>query len=285
MALELPCGDRRLALDRVAVMGVLNVTADSFSDGGQLLAGDSRLDVEALLRRADAMVAAGAAILDIGAESTRPGAVPVAADVEIERVVGAVEALASRFDVVLSVDSSSPAVFSAAAAAGAGMLNDVRALRGAGALAAAAATGLPVCLMHMQGEPGSMQDAPHYDDVVGEVTEFLAERLAAVEAAGIGRERLLVDPGFGFGKTLAHNLRLLRGLDVLGALGVPVLVGLSRKRMIGALTGREVDERMPGSIAAAALAVVGGASIVRTHDVAATVDAVRVAEAVRAADQ
>ena len=285
MTLELPCGDRRLALDRVAVMGVLNLTPDSFSDGGQLLAESGGLDREALLRRAEAMVADGAAILDLGAESTRPGAVPVPLERELERVVGALELLAPRFDVVLSVDSSAPEVFAASAAAGAGLLNDVRGLRRPGALEAAAATGLPVCLMHMQGEPGSMQDSPHYDDVVAEVCAFLAERLAAAEAAGIGRERLLVDPGFGFGKTLAHNLRLLRDLDALGELGVPVLVGLSRKRMIGALTGREVDERMPGSIAAAALAVAGGARLVRTHDVAPTVDAVRVAEAVSAAGQ
>lgn len=281
MIQELHCGDRRLPLDRVAVMGVLNLTPDSFSDGGDLLGEAGRVDAEALLRRAEVMVTEGAALLDIGAESTRPGAVAVPVEIECERVVAVLELLGPRFDVVCSVDSSAPEVFEAAAAAGAGMLNDVRALRRPGALAAAAATGLPVCLMHMQGEPGFMQDEPVYDDVLGEITAFLEERLTAARGAGIGQERLLVDPGFGFGKTLAHNCELLRDLEALSSLGVPLLVGMSRKRMIGALTGREVGERIAGSIAAAALAVRAGARIVRTHDVAETVDAVRVAEAVR----
>lgn len=281
MIQELSCGDRRLPLDRVAVMGVLNLTPDSFSDGGELLDDGGRLDADALLRRADSMVTDGAAILDLGAESTRPGARPVSVAIEAERIVAALELLAPRFDVVLSVDSSAPEVFAAAAAAGAGLLNDVRALRRPGALEAAAATTLPVCLMHMQGEPGTMQDSPAYDDVLAEVSAFLAARLGAARDAGIAQERLLVDPGFGFGKKLAHNRELLRGLERLAELDVPVLVGLSRKRMIGALTGREVHDRLAGSIAAAALAVRAGAHIVRTHDVAETVDAVRVAEAVR----
>jgi len=278
---SLVCGDRELALDRVAIMGVLNLTPDSFSDGGELLTDDDRLDEDALLRRADVMVTEGAVILDLGAESTRPGAAPVSMPVERDRIVAAIEALRPRFDVVLSVDSSHPEVFTAAARAGAGLLNDVRALGRPGAMDAARETGLPVCLMHMQGEPGTMQDAPCYRDVVSEVVRFLRQRLADAEASGIARERLLVDPGFGFGKTLDHNIELLRGLSRLGRLGRPVLVGLSRKRMIGALTGREVDERGPGSAAAAALAVMGGGGIVRTHDVRETLDAVRVAEAVR----
>ena len=278
---ELDCGDRRLSLDRVAVMGVLNLTPDSFSDGGELLDDAGRIDGETLLRRAETMVAEGAAILDLGAESTRPGAVPVPVAVECERIVAALELLAPRFDVVCSVDSSAPEVFAAAASAGAGLLNDVRALRRPGALEAAAATNLPVCLMHMQGEPGTMQAEPSYEDVLAEVSAFLRERLDAARAAGVGQGRLLVDPGFGFGKTLAHNCELLRGLGALSSLEVPLLVGLSRKRMIGALTGREVGERVAGSIAAAALAVRAGARIVRTHDVAETVDAVRVAEAIR----
>jgi dihydropteroate synthase len=277
----LQCGTRELSLEQVAVMGVLNLTPDSFSDGGELLADAGRVDGDAVLRRAEVMVEEGAAILDLGAESTRPGAEAVPVAVECERIVTALELLTPRFDVVCSVDSSAPEVFAAAAGAGAGLINDVRALRRPGALEAAAATGLPVCLMHMQGEPGTMQDAPRYEDVVGEVSAFLAERLAAARGAGIGPERLLVDPGFGFGKTLAHNCELLRGLDALSSLEAPLLVGLSRKRMIGALTGRDVDARVYGSIAAAALAVRAGARIVRTHDVAETLDAVRVAEAVR----
>ena len=278
---SLVCGDRELALDRVAVMGVLNLTPDSFSDGGELLTDHQQLNADALLRRANVMVAEGAALLDLGAESTRPGATPVPMEVERERIVSAIEVLRPRFDAVLSVDSSHPQVFTAAAAAGAGLLNDVRALGRPGAMDAARETGLPVCLMHMRGEPGTMQDAPCYEDVVTEVIGFLCQRIAEVEASGFSPDRLLVDPGFGFGKTLDHNLQLLRGLSRLGSLGRPVLVGLSRKRMIGALTGREVDERGPGSAAAAALAVMEGASIVRTHDVRETLDAVRVAQAVR----
>lgn len=287
----LPCGRHVLDLSRPRVMGILNLTTDSFSDGGELLRGDRRdsgdghghagLDREALLRRAQAMVEAGADILDLGAESTRPGAVPVPAQLEEDRIVAALRLLETRFDVVLSVDSSSPAVFRAAAQAGAGMLNDVRALQRPGAAEAAAATGLPVCLMHMQGEPGTMQKAPRYDDVIAEVSAFLEARLQAVAAAGIAPERVLFDPGFGFGKTLEHNLDLLASLARLAALGRPLLVGLSRKRMIGTLTGRGVDDRVPGSVAAALLAVERGAHIVRVHDVAPTVDALRVAAAVR----
>ena len=274
----LTCGRHALDLSRPRVMGILNLTSDSFSDGGELLRGD-RLDGDALLRRAAAMVEAGADLLDLGAESTRPGAAPVPVSLELERIGEALRLLSARFDLVLSVDSSSPEVFRAAAAQGAGLLNDVRALQRPGAVEAAAASGLPVCLMHMQGEPRSMQDAPSYDDVVVDVSVFLKARLKAVAAAGLAPERVLFDPGFGFGKTLEHNLDLLAGLPQLAELGRPLLVGLSRKRMIGTLTGRDGGERMSGSVAAALLAVERGARIVRVHDVAPTVDALRIAAA------
>lgn len=273
-------GSRQLDLDRPQVMGILNVTEDSFSDGGELLAG-GRLDGDALLQRAEAMVAAGASLLDVGAESTRPGAQPVPPALELDRVGAALALLRPRFDVVLSVDSSSPEVFAAAATAGAGLINDVRALGRDGALAAAAATGLPVCLMHMQGEPGTMQDDPRYHDVLAEVGRFLSGRVEACVEAGIGRERILLDPGFGFGKGLEHNLALLAGLKALAASGLPLLVGMSRKRMLGELTGRQAGQRLAAGVAAAVLAVERGAWIVRTHDVAATVDAMKVVEALR----
>jgi dihydropteroate synthase len=259
-------------------MGILNLTPDSFSDGGELLADDA-LDVDALVRRAEAMVAAGATILDVGAESTRPGATGIEPALEAARVVAALEALAPRVDAVLSVDSSTPAVFRAAASAGAHLINDVRALRRDGALEAAAATGLPVCVMHMRGEPATMQDDPRYDDVVAEVRAWLAARIDACVAAGIAADRIVVDPGFGFGKSLAHNLTLLRGLPAIASLGAPVLAGLSRKRTIGELTGQPVDRRVAGSVSAAVLAALGGARILRVHDVAETVDALRVAAA------
>jgi dihydropteroate synthase len=254
-------------------MGVINTTPDSFSDGGTLYAG-SRLDIDLALKRAAAMVEAGAALLDIGGESTRPGAEPVPVHEEMDRVLPLVERIGAELDVVVSVDTSTPALMTAAAAAGAGLLNDVRALRRDGALDAAAATGLPVCLMHMQGEPGTMQGAPAYDDVVAEVRDFLLRRAAACEAAGIDRSRVLIDPGFGFGKTLAHNMQLLAGLPRLADTGLPLLVGLSRKSMIGKLIGREVHERLSASLALAVLAVERGAAIIRAHDVAATCDAV-----------
>ena len=269
----LQCGARTLVLDAPVVMGVLNVTPDSFSDGGRFLAAD------AALRQAEAMVAHGAAIVDVGGESTRPGAEPVSVQEEIDRVIPVIEALAERVDAVISVDTSTPEVMRAAATAGAGLINDVRALRRDGALEVAAATHLPVCLMHMQGEPGTMQQDPQYRDVVTEVQAFLRHRVEACEHQGIARERLLLDPGFGFGKTLAHNLQLLAGLRRLAG-ELPVLVGMSRKSMIGKVTGREVDDRLAGSLAAAVMAVERGASIVRTHDVRETVDAVRMATAV-----
>ena len=278
--MKLACGTRTLDLRAPVVMGILNITTDSFSDGGELLAGD-RLDCDALLARAEAMVAAGAAVLDVGGESTRPGAEAVAEAEEAERIGEALALLAPRFDVVLSVDSSSPLVMGVAADAGAGMLNDVRALRRQGALEAAAASGIPVCLMHMQGDPQTMQVDPRYDDVIREVRAFLAERMAACVAAGIAPEQLLVDPGFGFGKRLTHNVTILRELRQIANLGPPVIVGMSRKRMLGDLTGRTVTERVASGVAAAALAVERGARIVRTHDVAPTVDALAVALAVR----
>jgi dihydropteroate synthase len=271
----LRCGHHTLDLTRARVMGILNVTPDSFSDGGDFVTR------EAALRHARQMVADGADLIDVGGESTRPGAPPVSVAEELDRVIPVIEALASELAVPVSVDTSKPEVMRAAVAAGAGLINDVAALRRPGALAAAAALRVPVCLMHMQGEPGTMQQDPAYGDVVAEVAAFLAGRLAACEAAGIPRERLLVDPGFGFGKTLAHNLALLRGLPRLASLGVPVLAGLSRKSMIGALLGGvPVGERLHGSVAAAVLAVERGAAIVRVHDVGPTVQALRIVAAV-----
>jgi len=255
-------------------MGILNITPDSFSDGGDFLCPDHAI------RHAAAMVEQGAAIIDIGGESTRPGAEPVTTAEEIRRVVPVIETLARRLPVPISIDTSKPEVMRAAAAAGAGLINDVYALRLDGALTAAAEIGLPVCLMHMQGTPRTMQADPRYGDVVAEVAGFLGARVDACEMAGIPRTRLLVDPGFGFGKTLTHNLALLSGLARLTGLGPPVLVGLSRKGMLGRLTGREVGDRVAAGVAAAVLAVERGAALVRTHDVAATVDALSVADAV-----
>lgn len=272
-------GTRALDLARPQVMGILNITPDSFSDGGELLA-NGRPDLDGVRRRAEAMIAAGATLLDIGGESTRPGARAVSVQEEIDRVLPVLDALRG-FDAVLSVDTSSPALMQAAAAHGAGLINDVRALERPGALAAAAASGLPVCLMHRQGEPATMQDAPAYRDVVGEVCSWLQARIQACVAAGIGRERLLVDPGFGFGKTLEHNLQLLDGLEALQVLELPVLIGLSRKRMLGAVTGKPEKERIVAGVAAAVIAVMKGACIVRTHDVDATVDAMKLCRALQ----
>ncbi len=264
-----------LPVDRPLVMGVLNVTPDSFSDAGRY----SRLDQAVM--HAEAMAAAGADILDIGGESTRPGASAVSEADEMARVIPVLEAVARRVPCLLSIDTSKPAVMRAAAAAGAGMINDVRALRRPEALEAAAGLDVPVCLMHMQGEPASMQLAPAYDDVVAEVTSFLLGRVAACEAAGVARSRLLIDPGFGFGKNLSHNLQLLRALPALAGHGLPVVVGLSRKAMIGALTGKPVDDRVHGSVALAVYAALEGASVIRVHDVGPTVEALRIIRAVK----
>jgi dihydropteroate synthase len=255
------------------VMGVLNVTPDSFSDGGRYA------DLDAAVARAERMVEEGAAIVDVGGESTRPGASPVSSDEEIRRVVPVIERLVSRVAVPVSVDTSKPEVMRAAVGAGAQMINDVRALRVPGALVSAASSGAAVCLMHMQGEPATMQSAPAYRDVVADVRGFLDARVAACLSAGIPREKICIDPGIGFGKLPEHNLALLAGLAGIGEPSLPVMVGVSRKSLVGMITGRPPADRLAGSVAFAALAVARGARIVRAHDVAATVDAVKVAAA------
>ena len=256
-------------------MGILNVTPDSFSDGGRF----DRPD--AALRQAEAMAQAGADILDIGGESTRPGAAAVGAEEELARVIPVIEAIRARLDVPVSIDTSKPEVMREAVVAGAGMINDVAALEAPGALDAAAACGVPVCLMHMQGTPRTMQADPQYDDVVTDIKAYLAARVAACVAAGIARERLVLDPGFGFGKRLEHNLQLLAHLNQLADTGLPLLVGISRKSMLGQITGRDVGGRLAASLAAAMLALDRGAKILRVHDVAETVDAVRLWKAVQ----
>ena len=269
----LHAGSHRLSLARPLVMGIVNVTPDSFSDGGRLG------DAQAAIRHALKLQEAGADILDVGGESTRPGAAAVPADEEMRRVLPVIEALASR-GCVVSVDTMKPEVMQAALDAGAAMVNDVMALRAPGALDAVAASDAAVCLMHMQGEPQSMQQSPSYADVVGEVKRFLQDRVAACEVAGIGRERLVIDPGFGFGKTLEHNLALLSHLSRLADLGLPVLAGLSRKSILGTLTGRSVDEREFAGIAAHLAAVTRGARLLRVHNVAAMRDALAIWNAV-----
>jgi dihydropteroate synthase len=265
----LKCGRHQLALDRPLVMGVVNVTPDSFSDGGQYLSH------AAAMEHARVLVAAGADIIDVGGESTRPGAEPVPLADERDRVLGVIEALAGA-GVPVSIDTRKPELMREAIAAGASMVNDVGALELAGALETVAASDVGVCLMHKQGEPRDMQQNPRYVDVVAEVCEYLSQRVAAAEQAGIGRERIVVDPGFGFGKTFEHNLALLNGLGALTALGVPILVGLSRKAMLGRITGRPASERVHASVAAALLAVERGAQVVRVHDVLPTRDALAV---------
>jgi dihydropteroate synthase len=263
-----------LKLECPAVMGILNVTPDSFSDGGRFT------DVGVALRHAERMVAEGAAIVDVGGESTRPGASAVGEQEEIDRTVPVVEAIHDALGVPVSIDTSKPGVMQAAVAAGADMINDVRALRVHGALEAAAELQKPVCLMHMKGEPRTMQRDPRYGDVVTEVAEFLRDRVAECVEAGLGRELLVLDPGFGFGKTPADNIELLANLRQLLEVGLPLLIGVSRKSTLGAITGREVDQRLPASLAAAVLAMERGASILRVHDVTETVDALRLAAAV-----
>lgn len=260
------------------VMGVLNITPDSFSDGG------SYPDLAASLRRVEQMVAEGASIIDIGGESTRPGARPVSVQEELDRVMPPVQRIVRDIGIPVSVDTSKPEVMEEALRAGAAMINDVRALRAPGALEVVAASQAPVCLMHMQGTPTTMQREPRYRNVVAEVKDFLEDRLQACERAGIGRDRTIVDPGFGFGKTLAHNLSLLNNIGRLRELGVALLVGLSRKSMLGAILDAPVEERLYGGLAAAVLAVWQGAHIVRTHDVGPTVEALRVCGAVRSAE-
>jgi dihydropteroate synthase len=269
----LSCGRFQLDLSRPLIMGIVNLTDDSFSGDG--LSGQIDNAVTQGLR----LVAEGAHLLDLGAESSRPGALPVPAEQERDRLVPVIDALLDC-GVPLSIDTVKPDVMRAALAAGADMINDIAALRAPGALEAVAGSRAAVCLMHMQGRPGSMQTDPRYGDVVAEITAFLAERVAACESAGIVRQRIVIDPGFGFGKTLAHNLALLRHLDRLAESGLPVLAGISRKSMLGQITGQPVGERVHASVAAALLAVQRGAALVRVHDVAATRDALAVLQAI-----
>jgi dihydropteroate synthase len=279
-ATVLDCAGRPLVLDRPRVVGILNLTPDSFSDGG------AYASVEAAVAHGLALAEQGADMLDIGGESTRPGAAEVSVQEELRRVLPVIEQLRAQTELPLAIDTSKPEVMRAAVAAGAGMINDVYALRREGALEAAAELGVPVCLMHMRGEPRDMQDDPHYDDVVGEVHRFLTDRLFACELAGIDRRKVMVDPGFGFGKNLEHNLELLRALERFANLGSGVYAGLSRKSMIGTITGRQQPaQRAVGSAAAALIAVQRGARLVRVHDVAATVDALAVWQAVHAGDR
>lgn len=271
----LQAGSHRLDLSRPLIMGILNTTPDSFSDGGHCYEnGTFSLDLARV--NAEKMLKEGATIVDIGGESTRPGAEPVSTQQELDRVIPVIETLVADCNAIISVDTSNPIVMNAAANAGAALINDVRALTREGALMAAKASNLPVCLMHMQGEPQTMQVNPHYVDPVMEVREFLMARINACSDVGIASEQLLLDPGFGFGKTLTHNLELLRRLPELVALGYPVLVGLSRKSLLGTLLAREVDARLPGSLALALLAAQQGAAIIRVHDVAATADVLNV---------
>lgn len=275
MVETLDCAGRLLDLRIPQVMGILNITPDSFSDGGVFFVADQAI------ARARQIVAEGAAIIDVGGESTRPGARPVSVQEELDRVIPVIEAIAPEISVPISIDTSKPEVMRAAVHAGAGLINDVMALRRPGALEAAAALGVPVCLMHMQGEPRSMQQDPQYTDVVAEVRAFLADRVAASVAAGIARERIIVDPGFGFGKRLEHNIALFNQLPDLKSLGLPLLVGVSRKSMIGAILNAPVSERLYGGLALSTLAAWMGAAIIRTHDVKATWDVLEVCRALK----
>jgi dihydropteroate synthase len=274
----LDCGGKSLDLRTPQVMGILNVTPDSFSDGGLFIS------AERAIQQARRMVDEGAAIIDVGGESTRPGAKPVSVAEEIDRVIPVIEAIARELPVVISVDTSKSKVMRAAVTAGAGLINDVRALREEGALNVVAELGVPACLMHMRGEPRSMQKNPHYLDVVSEVKSFLAERVSRCIEAGIARERLLIDPGFGFGKMTEHNLVLIKHLDAFLDMGLPVLMGVSRKSTIGAVLEKPVEDRLPGSLALATLACWMGARIIRAHDVTATVDALKICQAVKNAN-
>jgi len=256
-------------------MGVLNATPDSFSDGGSYFSGH-HLNVDLVLQRARQMLSEGAAIIDVGGESTRPGATPVPEAQELDRVIPVIEAICRELGALVSVDTSTPVVMREAAAAGAGLINDVRALRRDGALQAAALTGLPVCLMHMRGEPDTMAEAQTYPDVMQELHSFFAQRLQACHAAGIARHKIILDPGFGFGKSLAQNITLLRNLSQLQRYQLPLLVGLSRKSLLGKLLGRDVKQRLPGSLALAHESILRGANVLRVHDVAATSDMINV---------
>jgi dihydropteroate synthase len=274
---SLDCGGKRLLLSPPQVMGILNVTPDSFSDGGLFVS------VEKAVDQARKMVQEGAAIVDVGGESTRPGAEAVSVDEELDRVIPVIESLHNALDVIVSVDTSKAEVMREAVRAGAGMINDVRALREPGALEAASEAGVPVCLMHMQGEPRTMQEAPQYDDVVDAVKSFLQARMECCQQAGIAAGRIIIDPGFGFGKSVEHNLSLVKRLPEFAALGAPILMGVSRKSSIGAILDRPVEQRLAGSVAMASLCCQGGANIIRAHDVAATMDAVKICHAVQMA--
>ncbi|AZG72474.1 dihydropteroate synthase [Shewanella livingstonensis] len=267
---QLTHANKTLDLSAPVVMGIVNVTPDSFSDGGEYI------DLEQACRHVDYMVEQGALIIDVGGESTRPGAEDVSVEQELARVIPIIEYSAKTHDVWISIDTSKPEVMEQAVNAGANLINDVRALQMPGALAMAATLDVPICLMHMQGEPKNMQDAPEYQDVIDEVAAFFELRIAYCEAAGIERERLILDPGFGFGKTLAHNYRLLATLPKLHEFHLPLLVGLSRKSMIGDLLARDIDQRLAGSLAGALIAAQQGAHIIRVHDVAETVDVLKV---------
>lgn len=269
---------RQLDLSRCHVMGILNVTPDSFSDGGRFNT------PEAAVLRARQMVNDGASFVDIGGESTRPGASPVSTQEELDRVCPVVEAVARDLEVVVSVDTSNPKVMEEAARLGAGLINDVRALQREGAPEVMAKAGIPACIMHIQGEPDTMQNDPRYRNVHREVSLFLTERMRVAERAGVLPENIILDPGFGFGKTVDHNIQLLATLEQLRILGHPLLIGVSRKSMLGAITGREVSERLPASLAAATIAAMKGASILRVHDVRETVDAIKVVTAVKEAN-
>jgi dihydropteroate synthase len=274
--MNLRCGHFNFDLSRPLVMGIVNVTPDSFSDGGL------HLQRDAALAHAHQLIAEGADILDIGGESTRPGAQPVSVQEELDRILPIIEALQGA-PLAISVDTSKPEVMQAAITAGVQMVNDINALQDATAMQAVVSSNVAVCLMHKQGSPQNMQALPHYENVVAEVSTFLSGRIAAAEAAGIQHERIVIDPGFGFGKTLAHNLTLLRELKKLTELGMPILAGLSRKSMLGTLTGQDITQRQPASLAAALIAVQRGAAIVRVHDVRATVDALKIWNAVNGA--
>ena len=276
----LRCGNKHLDLSSPKIMGILNITPDSFSDGGSYYHA-GRLSLNLVLKRAQVMLEEGADVLDVGGESTRPGAAPVSEQQELDRVIPVVEALVEKLGALVSVDTSTAMVIRESARKGAAMLNDVRALTRSGALQAATESGLPVCLMHMKGQPKDMQQAPHYDDVVEEVSSFLYQRISACEQAGLSKDRILIDPGFGFGKTLTHNLALLARLSELSILGAPILVGLSRKSMLGQLLNRKLEERLPGSLALALAAIDRGAAIIRVHDVSATKDALTVYTAIK----
>jgi dihydropteroate synthase len=271
-----------LDLTNPHIMGILNLTPDSFSDGGELLCADGRIDISKCLRRAEQMCLDGASFLDLGGESTRPGAQVVSVEEEIDRVLPVVEAVRKNLDVCISVDTSSSKLMQAAIEAGAGLINDVRALQNDNALQVLAQSNVAVCLMHMQGEPGTMQEQPTYEDVFEEVIGFLRARVDACRQAGISEERIIIDPGFGFGKDLSHNLELLNRLSEFKQLELPFLVGFSRKSMLGAVTGRSEKDRKAAGIAAAVIALTQGASIIRTHDVAETLDAMKLFQALRA---